>query len=283
MATEVVIYADESAASGEHYSNFYGGAAVLSGDLAEVERRLKECKASEHLHGEVKWGKVTANYLGKYLAFVNTTFGLVREEKLRLRIMFTHNYRRATNLDEYQKANAYFLLYYQFIKHAFGLQYLEHEEPEMRLRIYLDNLPDTTAKRRVFKAYLEGLADYPPFKQSGIRISGDQIAEVKSHDHVVLQALDVILGSMQFRLNDWHLVKAPGTTRRGKRTLAKGKLYQEINRQIRTVYPNFNIGVSTGIKGEVSNRWRHPYRHWCFVPSEFEIDESKAKQKPRSR
>ena len=41
----------------------------------------------------------------------------------------------------------------------------------------------------------------------------------------------------------------------------------------------FNIGVSTGQPEGPINRWTHPYRHWRFVPTEYEIDASRAKRK----
>ncbi len=66
------------------------------------------------------------------------------------------------------------------------------------------------------------------------------------------------LGAMAFRLNDKHLVKPPGQVRRGKRTIAKEKLYKHILGRIRQLYPNFNIGESTGMQGDRANRWRTP-------------------------
>ena len=83
---------------------------------------------------------------------------------------------------------------------------------------------------------------------------------------------------MQFRLNNLHKVKPEGSYRRGKRTIAKEKLYKFINKQIREVYPNFNIGISTGLQGDIKNRWEHPYRHWSFVPSKHKRDDSKTKR-----
>ena len=58
--------------------------------------------------------------------------------------------------------------------------------------------------------------------------------------------------------------KIPGSRLRGKRTMVKEKLYKNILRNIRSFYPNFNIGVSTSIRNDFSNNWNDPYRHWCF-------------------
>jgi hypothetical protein len=49
--------------------------------------------------------------------------------------------------------------------------------------------------------------------------------------------------------------------------------------RIRQIYPGFNIGESTGKQGDRANFWRHPYRHWKFIPSEHEIDDTKTKPK----
>ena len=40
-AREYIIYADESAANGRYFSNFYGGALVRSSDIDDVRKILK--------------------------------------------------------------------------------------------------------------------------------------------------------------------------------------------------------------------------------------------------
>lgn len=106
----------------------------------------------------------------------------------------------------------------------------------------------------------------------------NDIAEVRSHDHVLMQCLDLVLGAMAFRLNDMHLEKLPATRRRGKRTIAKEKLYKHICGHIRALRPGFNIGESTGTDGDYCNRWHHPYRHWRFVGRGSEFDATKSKR-----
>lgn len=59
MATEFVIYTDESVKDGAYFSNFYGGVLVRSRDLTSVAERLARIKAEQNLHGELKWVKVT--------------------------------------------------------------------------------------------------------------------------------------------------------------------------------------------------------------------------------
>ena len=51
--------------------------------------------------------------------------------------------------------------------------------------------------------------------------SKDDIAEAKSHNHDILQCLDVILGAMEFRLNEKHKAKPEGQRTRGKELLPR--------------------------------------------------------------
>ena len=281
MARQIIIYFDESDSSGKYFSNFYGGALVESQHLEEVIVRLQECKLEQNLLGEVKWQKITEQYLSKYLAFVDVTFALMREGKLKMRVMFTQNYRSLKRPTHQQQVDAYFKLYYQFVKHAFGLPFAGSKHGPTTIRINFDHLPDTGAKNTAFKGYVLGLNKFAAFRQANIAIAHDQIAEIDSKEHVVLQALDVVLGAMQFRLNDKHKEKPEGATRRGKRTIAKEKVYKRIHKQISALYPNksFNIGISTGKPEGLQQLWTHPYAHWLFIPKESVIKPEFAKNK----
>lgn len=106
--------------------------------------------------------------------------------------------------------------------------------------------------------------------------------EIRSHDHVLAQCLDIVLGAMAFRLNDKHREKLPGTKRRGKRTVAKEALYKTILAEIRCIRPGFNIGVSTSSQGNPHNRWSAPYLHWSFVPAKSEMREEFTKSRQKS-
>jgi hypothetical protein len=283
LAIEYVIYADESVGRAAFYSNFYGGALVRSPDVQSVAQALRTVKSDLNLHSEVKWGKVTGNYVVKYQDLMSVFFNLMNEDRIKVRVMFTKNSLEPVGLSAYQWEHRYFLLYYQFIKHAFGLQHAVESDglDSVRLRVYLDQLPDTKEKAAQFKGYLHGLERNPDFKRARVLIPQDQITEVRSHEHEVMQCLDIVIGAMQFRLNDLHKRKIPGTSRRGKRTIAKEKLYKHICREIRRLYPGFNVGVSTGIPRGPADRWRHPYRHWLFVPKQNRYDSANVKSRQK--
>lgn len=185
--------------------------------------------------------------------------------------MFTQNAFIAKNLTEKHKKEEYFILYYQFIKHAFGLPYSNESEDDIYLRLYFDYLPDTLERRQVFKEYIKGLQTTRPFQLAKLKIRKQDIAEVYSKKLLLLQMLDVVLGSMCFRLNNKHKEIPEGKKRRGKRTVAKDKIYKHINKRIREVRPGFNIGANTG-KASKEDHWLHPYRHRIFKPTEYDID-----------
>lgn len=68
---EYILYCDESSSDGPKYSDFFGGCIINSVDLKNVENALNAKKDELNLHGEIKWTKVTAQYLEKYIAMVD--------------------------------------------------------------------------------------------------------------------------------------------------------------------------------------------------------------------
>jgi hypothetical protein len=267
MAKEIIVYADESIRRGRYFSDFYGGAAVQSDHLDEVRITLRRAAEVANLHRELKWQKVSASYLNKYIDFVHAAFDLILAGKIKVRVMFTENSLVPQGLTEYHRQHSYHILYRYFLKHAFGLEYAGHTGQTTRVRLYLDTLPGTREGNAAFRGRIQALGDYPPFRRAGIVFPADQIAEVRSHDHIVLQVVDVIVGAIQFRLNDGQKVKVPGASRRGPKTIAKEKLYQALQARIQETYPRqFNIGISTSDRGDKANRWNDAYRHWRFTP-----------------
>lgn len=228
------------------------------------------------LYQEVKWTKVTEQYLDKYLNLIDYFFDFVKKNKIKIRIMFRQNAQVPQNLTRQHQEKEYFLLYYQFIKHAFGIDYCnQNESDQIILKLYFDKLPDTKRKNKEFKGYIYALNDF--FFVNNVHIYNEDIAEVDSRNHVILQCMDIILGAMNFKLNNMDKEKMPNSNRRGKRTIAKEKLYKNILKNIRTIYPNFNIGISTSSRGDYKNNWKDPYRHWCFKSKNSIFDSSLTK------
>lgn len=280
---EYIIFCDESDKEGRFYSNFYGGLIVGASQFERVTRRLEQKKQELNLYHEVKWERVTEQYLAKYAELIQCFFEEIAQGNVKVRIMFRQNAHQPRGLRHDQVEMQYFMLYYQFVKHAFGLKYIAPTEHGTRLRLYFDQFPDTGEKAERFKGFLLGLAKSVDFRNAKVTIAKEDIAEVLSHEHVLLQCLDIVLGAMTFRLNNKHKEIPPGKTRRGKRTRAKETLYKIILAEIKKIRPRFNIGVTTSLGDDPKGNWNAPYRHWAFVPksAEFEPRLSKHRQKEK--
>lgn len=265
---EYWIFADESEQSGRLFSNFFGGCIVPGRIHADVENRLRIRKAEIGFLKELKWQRVTKMWLEGYKEMVTTFFDELRQGNVRVRLMFRDNRSTPVNLTTEQRDNSYFRLYYQFIKHAFGLAHMPVSSEQTRFRLFFDQFPDTREQAAHFKAYIAALPLNKELKHKNIAIDPSHISEVNSKEHVLLQCVDIVLGAMSFRLNDLHLVKPEGSRSLGKRTIAKNKLYRHILTEIRTMKPHLNPKISTGCHPYPfpEGRWSMPYRHWLFQP-----------------
>jgi hypothetical protein len=278
MGRRYIIFCDESDDKGRFYSNFYGGILIEASKQQAIEDELQACKDALNIFsGEMKWERITAPYADKYIEFVHKVFDIVERGDMKVRIMFTQN-RNQPVLEDYQIGNDYFMLYYQFIKHAFGLQHAVPEGDTASAAVLLDDVPHSADKLHQFKSYLSSLSAFPKWARAGFSIAYEDIADVNSKDHNILQALDVILGGMQSRLNEKHTKPQAPLKRRGKRTKAKAKVYKAIKDRVWAIYPNFNVGVSTATAEGLHMRFEHRYRHWLFVPSNAEVDPDRTKK-----
>lgn len=266
------LFADESVQDGPLFSNFYGGALIPQPEYEGVRDRLLQCKSLLGFQGgELKWQKVTARDLPSYKFLVSCFFQEMREGRVRMRVMFRNNRDEYTGI--VPKNERYLRLYYQFLKHSFGFAYRPSEVTPFRLRLFLDRLPDTKVQISAFKDYLCRLNRTEDLRESGILIEPQAIAEIDSKDYVLLQCVDIVLGSMAFRMNDMHLVKPPRKRIRGKRTIAKHRLYLHILDEIRTLYAakgvhNYDPKNGKHYTNYPHDRWTDAYRNWLFKPKE---------------
>ncbi len=272
------IWLDESDKEGTFYSNFYGGILVNSKNLPKV-LEMSEGFIREHgmQEEEIKWQKVNKYNFERYKELVDFIFDLLGNGYAKIRIFFRHNQFKPIGLTNEQKRKSYSLLYYQFIKHAFGLEFSNKSDKDIFIKILLDDMPLKGDDANEFKEHLFNLNKDKGFMAARIKIRKEDIIEVDSSKHILLQFLDLILGAMCFRLNDKHKIKDPITGKYGIRTNLKKKLYMHINKKIREIHPGFNIGVSTSIT-KMEDRWLYPYSHWSFKPNQFERDVSRVKK-----
>lgn len=255
---------------------FMDGALVKVTDIQDIEKHLNTKKQELNLNGEIKWSKVTENYLEKYIEMINLFFTFIKSGKIKVRIMFAQNAHVADKLTKQQTDNEYSILYYYFLKDAFGMKYsnLTPYKTKVNFSLYLDDLPCSKEQKEIFRKSL--FRNNIGFQQKNIEIT--EFIEIDSKKHVIQQCMDIILGSMNFKLNDFNKIKDETTGKRSKRTIAKEKLYKVIYKNIAGIRKNFNIGITTGIDGDQSNYWKHTYRHWNFISSYSHFDETLTKR-----
>jgi len=263
-AKEYWIFADESVQDGEFFSHFFGGCMVPAHRHAEIEKRLARQKERLGFGKEVKWQRVTDQRLDSYASMVTAFFDELRADRIRMRVVFQDNETICRRPSDEARHEPYYKLYYQFIKHAFGLAHMPEREEGTRLRLFLDRLPHTKEHTAQFKSYLAAIPLNSQLREKRLALDPSHITEVDSSEHVLLQCVDIILGSMAFRFNERHLAKAEGNKRRGRRTIAKEKLYKHVLTQIRTIKPHFHPKISTACEPFPEGAWSMPYRHWLF-------------------
>ena len=199
---EYIIYCDESVSDGKYYTDFFGGVLVRNTDYDAIKAAIDAKKAELNLKGEIKWVKVTGNYLDKYKQIVDLFFSFLKENRLKVRIMFRETAQTPTGLSPEQVHNRYSLLYYQFVKHAFGLTY--HDGPKgapVYLRLYFDEIPYPLDQRDAFKSHIYSLQQNSRFRKARIKIRMDDVVEINSGKHSIQQCMDIVLGSISFMLN----------------------------------------------------------------------------------
>lgn len=148
------IWFDESDKEGAYYSNFYGGILVDSKNYEKVLAMSKTFIEELGITEEIKWQKVNEFWYEKYLTLVDFIFDLLAQGYIKIRIFFRNNQYMAPYLTREQRHKAYPLLYYQFIKHAFGFQYSNPENKPQYLKIMLDDIPLKGEDKKEFKNFI---------------------------------------------------------------------------------------------------------------------------------
>ena len=67
------------------------GALINMSNINLIENALNSKKEELNLKGEIKWTKVTDNYLEKYIDMMNLFFEFIKKGKIKVRIMFAQN------------------------------------------------------------------------------------------------------------------------------------------------------------------------------------------------
>ncbi len=225
---EYVIFCDESEKEGPKYSNFYGGAIIEFRKFEKIHTDLKNLIDSLNLN-EIKRQNVSLNYLEKYKIVLNAFFDFVKNGDIKVRVIFS----QTDKLDQTKenKRYRYSKFYYKFIKNAFGLSNLP--ETFNILRLYFDQLPTNKPDTLEFKEHIKNL-QYTKYLRRKIKITSDNIVDVDSKDHPIIQCVDLITGIIEYYANWFDSSKV--LSNRGK---AKIELYKLIHQRVEEINPEY--------------------------------------------
>jgi len=198
---------------------------------------------------------------------MDTFFELIQAGKIKIRITFTKNSNTGFTYNNYGP-ELFFILYFHFIENAFGFSYCNPSDENIFVRLYFDELPNAFEHRKIFKELVKGLQTTRPFQLNKLKIRKEDIAEVNSKRHLLLQLLDIALGAICFRLNRKHEIIQEGKLRRGNRTIAKEKLYKHIYKKLKQIHAGFRIQTTTRTITK-ENQWTHSYRHILLKATEL--------------
>ncbi|MEC5395321.1 hypothetical protein [Bergeyella sp. RCAD1439] len=105
------LFCDESLKRGKFYSNFYGGLLIDKKDFEWVNNLLKSKLQDLNLEGaELKWSSVNNFTLNSYMEIISVLFNLVKDNIIKIRIMFTDNRLSPKSLSKEHHENEYHLL-----------------------------------------------------------------------------------------------------------------------------------------------------------------------------
>ncbi len=254
---------------------FFGGLLGRQHEIDALRANLAAKAAELSLRGEIKWSKISPRSGRAYENIVAAFFDeFERLGSLRLRQIFLdRSYvpkpgvydENASGLDIQYK------LYYQFLKHSFGLEHLPAGPTNIIVRLDEHSSQQHQAD---LKAFVEQLPAF--LKRRDLKVS---VAFVQSSSFIDLQLCDVITGAAGWLGNkqqEIRQVMPDGTLKRGmtdkqKAKLKVAKLIQSRLEKIDAADRGsraFDWWGSTALSSNPGNRLAHKFRTWCFHPKE---------------
>ncbi len=253
------------------YHYFFGGIFGLESDLDRLDFALKNIVKKHGVNTEIKWNKVSPKYMDCYKEMVDCLTDFILCHNIKYRQMFKDRSYHYENDEDTSDLDIQFKLYYQFLKHAFGFQYLpflpNYEKHEILLR--LDGHSSQKHKDELDKF----VVDLP-------RILGRLDIEIKvtyidSSKFLRLQVCDLLMGAAGYKGNK--VDKRRPNNQRGmtKNQKLKLELADYIYEKLRYINTQdrgskaFSWFETTGTDGMKQNYFNHKMRIWKFIPNTY--------------
>lgn len=281
MSLRHEIYADEAWTHGtpplRRYWCFYGGIFGLEPDLYRLDTGLRAARAkhSRRVTTEIKWSSLTPANLACYKDFVDCLLDAVDNGTVKYRQMFCD--RSLVRHAPYGEApmselDVQFKLCYQFLKHSFGLRYLDHSV-DQEVLVRLDGHSSQKHKKNLarFSKDIPQIVDHPRLTLNVTYHQSDKVPRI--------QVCDLIIGAAGSRGNNMHRLRDPGQRGMKPKQKARDDLSKHIYDRLREIDASdrgssvFHWWESTGMDGDRANLLKHKIRIWKFKPKMYQLDE----------
>ena len=274
---EYEIHADEAWTHNgnplKRYWCFIGGLFGSVGDLDRLDKQLRLLKLDHGIESEVKWSKITVDRLPGYTAFIDCVFDFLWKHEIRYRQIFLD--RSYVHYDNYQKdpKNLYnldvqFKVYYQLIKHHFGIKSMPSHRDGAKIYLRLDDFSSQKHKDR-----LEGFVNDLPqrLERPDIQFA---ISYVNSARNLRIQICDLLMGAAGSYGNKMHDERSKGRRGMSEKQKIRLKLCKHIYDHLRKLSCGergthaFNWFESTGASSP-EDGYKNKVRIWKFIPKAY--------------
>lgn len=273
------IFADEAWTHGtpppNRYHCFFGGILGLESDVDRLQTDLLKIKSKHGINQEVKWSNVSSKNVDYYHELIDCLKHHILHSNIKYRQMFRDRaYHPVVSSEQPEKTelDIQFLMYYQYLKHSFGCQYIPYDPIGTTIIVRLDGHSSERHKTEL-KNYLEKLPDI--WKRPDIIV---RVTYVNSKNSMRLQVCDLLMGAAGYYGNKFHLRRTNNKRGMTEKQKLKRDMSSYIYNTIREIdnitrgSKAFNWFESTGFSGEKSNQFEHSLRIWKFIPEKHIIN-----------
>ena len=274
------IYADEAWTHSSppllRYHCFFGGIFGSQSLLGRLETELIKIKQVNNLaSAEVKWSALKPAKLLAYIQLIDCFFDHLDSANLTYRQMFRDRSfvycdQSGNTSSEKTELDVQFMLFYQFIKHSFGIQFLPViHDVKHEILVRLDGHSSQRHKDDL-ERYINNLNQH--WGRNDIIVKASFIDSKSSN---VLQLCDVIMGAAGSYGNKQHQLRSNGQRGMTKAQKPRYDLSKYIYNKIKALDAKhrgsraFNWFESTGMQGNPDSKLHHKLRIWKYIPAHY--------------
>lgn len=269
---ETIVYCDTSATAGDRYSNFVGVLLIGSGHLDGTLGALRMLHQRIGITETLKWSSVNGDNLRHCQQMTSALFHCIREGHVKLRLFYRANRTPLTPALEERIGGVPSQLLLRLLGQGVGFQHRSRTPSPLRLRLYFGSFPRTRPQISQFRRCFMQLQEDPKWAPLCLQVREQDISGVAQADHLFLQLLDLVLGSLNYRVNVATVAGLIGSRQAGTQPQAKRRLSFHVSTLFQQLQPGYNPRISTPNRDALMHFWTLPYRQWCYVPHILEED-----------